>query len=59
MLMDNHQKLMKRKTFITGSGTVYRIFEIHENYGKNESGEVPIIVKKEEEPKKKMGSRLL
>ena len=59
MLMDDHQKLMKRKPFMTAPGTVYRIFEIHENYEKNESGEVPIIVKKEEEPKKKTGSRSL
>ena len=57
MLMDDHKKLMSRKPFKTAPGTVYRIFEIHENYEKDKSGEVPVIVKKEEEPKKK--SRLL
>ena len=56
MLMDDHQKLMKRKPFTTAPGTIYRILEIHENYGKNESGEVPVIVKKEEAPPKKSRS---
>jgi len=59
MLMDDHQKLMKRKSFKAPPGTVYSIFEIHEEYGKNESGEVPVIVKKEEEPKKKTNIRSL
>ena len=53
MLMEDHQRLMTRPEFKTAPGTVDRIFELHEKYGKNESGEIPVVVKKEEETKKK------
>lgn len=53
MLMEDHQRLMTRTEFTAAPGTVDRIFELHEKYGKNASGEIPVIVKKEEETKKK------
>ena len=54
MLMDDHKKIMGKKQFTTEPGTIYRIFEINESYARNESGELPVYVKKEEEPKKKI-----
>ena len=53
MLMEDHQKLLIRTKFKTLPGTVDRIFELHEKYEKNESGEIPVIIKKEEETTKK------
>ena len=51
--MEDHQRLMARTKFSTAPGTVDRIFELHEKYGKNEYGEIPVIVKKEETKTKK------
>lgn len=54
MLMEDHPRLKTRTKFTTAPGTVDRIFELHEKYGKNEFGEIPVIVKKQEETKKKI-----
>ena len=53
MLMDDHKKIMGKKQFTTEPGTIYRIFEINESYARNESGELPVYVKRKKNLKRK------
>jgi hypothetical protein len=53
MLQEEHEKLMKPRKYVTEPSTIYRIFELYEESEKNESGETPVFIKKEEPEKKK------
>ena len=55
-LMNEIEELRKKNVFKSPPGSVYRIFEIHEKNGKDESGYSPIIVKPEIDEKKKRKS---
>ena len=48
MLLQLNEKLQKRKEFKTEKSTVYRVYEVHEEYGKDASGQTPVILTKEE-----------
>tara|TARA_Y100000768_G_scaffold45744_1_gene29886 strand:+ start:1926 stop:2093 length:168 start_codon:yes stop_codon:yes gene_type:complete len=45
-----NRKIIKYKS---ESSTIERIFEINENYEKDESGKIPVIIKVEPEEKRK------
>ena len=56
MLAEKIESFKFGKKMKTAHGTVDRVFEIHENNEKDESGQIPIIIKKEEDiGKKKKG----
>ena len=38
---------IKKKMWSTESGTIFRVFECNEEYGKNEQGEFPIFIEPE------------
>ena len=46
------ERMKKQRDYKTEPSTIERIFEIHETNAINESGERPVIIKKEEEAKK-------
>ena len=44
--------MKKKHSWTTPSGTVYRVFEIHEKNAYDESGNLPVFVEPKEEEKK-------
>lgn len=44
--------MKKKHSWTTPSGTVYRVFEIHEKNAYDESGNLPVIVERKEEDNK-------
>lgn len=46
-LMEAIDRLKKKAKYSTPSGTVYRVFEVCERAGKDESGFEPVFVKPE------------
>ena len=53
MLVEKIESIKFGEKMKTAHGTVDRIFEIHENNEKDESGQIPIIIKKQEDTGKK------
>lgn len=53
MLTEKSEELKKVKKYNTESGTVNRVFEMHENCEKNENGEIPVFAKPEVDKQKK------
>ena len=49
MLTENIERLKSKTKMETQPGTIYRVFETHMNNEKDESGQIPIIVRKEED----------
>tara|TARA_B100000214_G_C23389172_1_gene366368 strand:- start:235 stop:414 length:180 start_codon:yes stop_codon:yes gene_type:complete len=47
MLLELHERIIKRKGYTTKPGTVQRIFEIHKENEKDASGQIPVIINKE------------
>lgn len=43
MLMDEIERVKKSKTWSSEPGTVFRVYEVHDRYGKDESGNTPVI----------------
>jgi len=47
-LMEAIERLQKRNiSYSTQAGTIYRVFEVYEMYGKDASGNVPVFVNPE------------
>jgi hypothetical protein len=55
-LLEQLERIKSKKKSIYQPGYVDRIFEIHINNEKDESGQIPIIIKLEPEEKKKKKS---
>tara|TARA_A100001015_G_C14751006_1_gene617548 strand:- start:580 stop:750 length:171 start_codon:yes stop_codon:yes gene_type:complete len=54
MLSGSSLKYRNRYDYKEEKSSVFRLFEIHYENEKNESGETPVFVVKEDEPKKKV-----
>jgi hypothetical protein len=55
-LLEQFERIKSKQKSIYQPGYVQRIFEIHANNEKDESGQIPIIIKLESEEKKKKRS---
>ncbi len=55
-LLEQFERIKSRQKSIYQPGYFERIFEIHNNNEKDESGQIPIIIKLEPEEKKKKRS---
>lgn len=55
-LLEQFERIKLKKKSIYGPGYIEKIFEIHANNEKDESGQIPIIIKLEPEEKKKKRS---
>ena len=51
-LLELSEKIKNKKSFNTPSGSVYRVFEIHERDGKQMDGRPYVFIKPEVEEKK-------
>ena len=54
MLSGGSLKYKSRYNYKEEKSSVFRLFEIHYENEKNKSGETPVFVVKEDEPKKKV-----
>ena len=55
-IIKQFEQMQKRGERVHASGSIENVFRLHERNGRDESGEVPVIIKPEPEEKKKSRS---